>query len=125
MKILKFYLLCSFGCALYIFVWFCIEDKYFNEDDYFSVLTAYPIALITICCIYSPIWTLLAVLYQKLRINEKVIEYPLIVSILPFVICSVVGLIYEYKYLLESIVIVENIVIISWSFYLKKKDRLK
>ena len=128
MKILKFYLLSCVWCALYTFVSFYIADKNANEGeyDYFSALTAYPIALITICGIYCPIWTVLAVLYQKLKINEKVIEYPLIVSIAPFVICELVEMLYgqhEFKYLVESIVIAENIIIVVWSLLLKKRNK--
>ena len=123
MKILKFYLLSCLWCALYLFIYLCI-DRTTNEDEYYPF--PLPIALITICGIYCPIWTVLAVSYQKLKINEKVIEYPLIVSIAPFVICELVEMIFEqheYKYLLESIVIAENIIIVVGSLLLKKRNK--
>ena len=86
-------------------------------------LHAFPIALITICFIYSPILTALAVLYKKLRINDKVIEYPLIVSIVPCVLYDIINQTYENKYLMEYILIAENIIIVIWSLYLKKKNK--
>ena len=119
MKILKFYLYSCLWTALYDFIALLIA-KIMESEDF---LYAFPITLITICFIYSPIWTVLAVLYQKLRINDKVIEYPLIVSIVPCVLYDIINQTYEDKYLMEYILIAENIIIIIWSLYLKKKNK--
>lgn len=81
-KVLFFYALCCFGNLLFHFV------SAYITSDIKELMFGFPIALIFVCLLYSPLCTFLAYVYKRLKINAQIIKHPLLYSLSPFIITS-------------------------------------
>ena len=110
-EVLLFYTLCCSGNLLFHFV------SAFISSDLKELMFGFPIALIFVCLLYSPLCTFLAYIYKRLKINAQIIKHPLLYSLSPFVITSFITKLSDVDttfrdYLLCILFVSENILII-------------
>ena len=118
-KVLFFYALCCFGNLLFHFV------SAYISSDMKELMFGFPIALIFVCLLYSPLCTFLAYIYKRLKINTQIIKHPLLYSLSPFIIASFVTNLSDIDtasrdYLLCILFVAENILIIVLFRYQRK-----
>jgi hypothetical protein len=83
-NVLFFYTICCIGNLLFHFV------SAYLSSDMKELMFGFPIALIFVCLLYSPLCTFLAYIYKRLKINRQIIKHPLLYSLSPFVITSLI-----------------------------------
>lgn len=118
-EVLLFYTLCCSGNLLFHFV------SAFISSDLKELMFGFPIALIFVCLLYSPLCTFLAYIYKRLKINTQIIKHPLLYSLSPFVITSFITKLSDVDttfrdYLLCILFVAENILIIVLFGYQRK-----
>ena len=89
--------------------------------------------LLFVCLLYSPLCTFLAYIYKISKVNKQIIKHPLLFSLSPFIITSIImsmldiGVVLR-DFLLLILFITENVFIISWflyRYYMKQKIQLR
>ncbi len=126
-QILLFYVLCCIGNLI-----FHLASAYFSSDLH-DLKFGFPIMLLFVCLLYSPLCTFLAYIYKISKVNKQIIKHPLLFSLSPFIITSIImsmldiGVVLR-DFLLLILFITENVFIISWflyRYYMKQKIQLR
>ena len=115
-QILSFYFLCCFGNLLFHLV------PVFQSSSIQDLKFGFPIAMMFVFIIYSPLCTILAYVYKVSKINVRILRHPLLYSLSPFIIAYTItyiadmGIVFR-DCLLLALFIAENITIIIWFGY--------
>ena len=115
-QILFFYVLCCIGNLI-----FHLSLAYFSPDLY-DLQFGFPIIMLFVCLLYSPLCTFLAYIYKISKVNIQIIKHPLLFSLSPYIISSIImsmldiGVVLR-DFLLLILFITENVFIISWFCY--------
>lgn len=115
-QLLQFYVSCCIGNIL-----FHLVSAYFSSDIQ-DLRFGFPIAMIFVFFLYSPLCTFLAYMYKFLKINSQILKYPLLYSLSPFILAYLIVRIsgisaVSRDYLLLILFVSENILIIGWFCY--------
>ena len=126
-QVLLFYTFCCFGNLLFHFI------SAYISSDIKELMFGFPIALIFVCLLYSPLCTFLAYVYKRLKINEQIIKHQLLYSLSPFIITSFFTHLLDIATtsrdcLLCVLFVTENISIIAfwgYQYFIKNANRIK
>ena len=115
-QILLFYVLCCIGNLI-----FHLSSAFFSSDLH-DLQSGFPIIMLFVCLLYSPLCTFLAYIYKISKVNIQIIKHPLLFSLSPYIISSIImsmsdiGVVLR-DFLLLILFITENVFIISWFCY--------
>lgn len=126
-QILLFYVLCCIGNLI-----FHLSSAFFSSDLH-DLQYGFPIIMLFVCLLYSPLCTFLAYIYKISKINIQIIKHPLLFSLSPYIISSIIMSMSELgvvlrDFLLLILFITENVFIISlfcYKCYKKQKIQLR
>ena len=121
-QILFFYVLCCIGNLI-----FHLSLAYFSPDLY-DLQFGFPIIMLFVCLLYSPLCTFLAYIYKISKVNIQIIKHPLLFSLSPYIISSIITSMLDIGVVLRDFLILilyitENVFIISWFCYRYYKKR--
>ncbi len=121
-QIFLFYILCCIGNLI-----FHLSSAYFSSD-FHDLQFGFPITLLFVCLLYSPLCTFLAYIYKISKVNIQIIKHPLLFSLTPYIISSIITSMSDIDlvsrdFLLLTLFITENVFIISWFCYKYYKKR--
>lgn len=121
-QILFFYVLCCIGNLI-----FHLSLAYFSPDLY-DLQFGFPIIMLFVCLLYSPLCTFLAYIYKISKVNIQIIKHPLLFSLPPYIISSIITSMLDIGVVLRDFLILilyitENVFIISWFCYRYYKKR--
>ena len=110
-QVTLFYVLCCFGNLIYHF-----GTSYYSSD-FQDMEFGLPIGMLFVLLLYSPLCTLLAYIYKISRINMQIIKHPILYSLSPFIITSIITSIFNINivfrdYMLIVFILTENLLII-------------
>ena len=125
-QILFFYVLCCIGNLI-----FHLSLAYFSPDLY-DLQFGFPIIMLFVCLLYSPLCTFLAYIYKISKVNIQIIKHPLLFSLPPYIISSIITSMLDIGVVLRDFLILilyitENVFIISWfcyRYYNKRKSEV-
>lgn len=126
-QILLFYVLCCIGNLI-----FHLSSAFFSSDLH-DLQYGFPIIMLFVCLLYSPLCTFLAYIYKISKVNIQIIKHPLLFSLSPYIISSIIMSMSELgvvlrDFLLLILFITENVFIISlfcYKCYKKQKIQLR
>lgn len=112
-KIFIFYVICCIANIIFQF-FLAYTSLDFQEFNF-----GFPIIMIFIIIIYSPLCTFLASLYYIFNINKQILRIPILYSLFPFITSYIIKLISDIDILLRDKLIIylfcyENLLIIVW-----------
>lgn len=126
-QILLFYVLCCIGNLI-----FHLSSAFFSSNLH-DLQYGFPIIMLFVCLLYSPLCTFLAYIYKISKVNIQIIKHPLLFSLSPYIISSIImsmsdiGVVLR-DFLLLILFITENVFIISlfcYKCYKKQKIQLR
>ena len=123
MKNFWFYLIAILGNILFHFLVEYRNANYQFENCEFSF---FPLVILFVCLLYVPLCLLLAVMFAKLKINARVIDFPLTYSLLvPFVLPYILGIYAaERDWIICGLFVGENVIILC-AYFLGKMVKNK
>ena len=125
-QIFLFYVLCCIGNLI-----FHLSSAYFFSDLH-DLQFGVPMIMLFVCILYSPLCTILAYIYKISKVNIQIIEHPLLFSLSPYIMSSIITSLLDIgvvlrDFLLLILFISENVFIISWfcyKYYKKRKSEV-
>ena len=115
-KIFIFYVICCIVNIIFQFI------TAYTSSDFQELNFGFPIAIMFVIIIYSPLCTIIASLYYMFNINKQIIRIPIIYSLFPFITTYIIKLIADIDIVLRDKLFIyifccENIFIIVWFIF--------
>lgn len=109
-KVFWFYIQCCLGILLYNYTWINISYGNFETKD---AIMGFQVSLLVTLLLYAPVCTIIAYVYEKLKITKAILRFPILYSLFPYVTSDILQKgnisfdnIFYYVFLIENLIIV-------------------